>query len=91
MSSDESASSYRFFVQMFINIFLCDRAQKIISKRVIKEEKISRVSYLIFAGFALALLAVNQATFMFFKDPNLYEQIGASRRLSILELKKWGA
>jgi len=27
---------------------------------------------------------------MFFKDPNLYEKIGAPRRLNIVELKSWG-
>ena len=27
---------------------------------------------------------------MFFKDDNLYQKIGASRRLNIVELKQWG-
>ena len=83
---NKSAHSYRFFIQMVINMFLCGKAQKIIANRVMKEEKISKTSYLIFVVFALFLFLTNQTTFMFFKDPNLYEKIGAPRRLTIGEL-----
>lgn len=75
---------------MIINIFLCKKAQEIIAKRVVKEEKISKQSYLIYVVFALTLFFVNQGVYMFFKDHNLYEKIGAPRRLNIVELKDWG-
>ena len=84
MPEEERATSYRFFVQMAINIFLCRKAQEIISKRVMKEEKISKKSYLIYVVFALTLFMVNQSVFMFFKDDNLYQQIGAPRKLNIV-------
>lgn len=88
--SEDRASSYRFFVQMIINIFLCKKAQEIIGKRVMKEEKLSKKSYIIYVVFALTLFIVNQSVYMFFKDQNLYEKIGASRMLNIVELKAWG-
>ena len=90
MSGEDRAASYRFFVQMGINIFLCRKAQEIISKRVMKEEKISKKSYLIYIVFALTLFMVNQSVFLFFKDDNLYQKIGAPRKLNIVELKEWG-
>ncbi len=75
---------------MIINIFLCKKAQDMISKRVMKEEKLSKKSYLIYVIFAFMLFMVNQSIYMFFKDDNLYQKIGASRRLNIVELKQWG-
>ena len=90
MQEEERAASYRFFVQMIINIFLCKKAQDIIGKRIMKEEKISSKSYLIYFVFAILLFTANQGIFLFFKDANLYEKIGAPRRLNIKELKEWG-
>ena len=75
---------------MVINVFLCKKAQEIIAKRIMKEDKISKKSYLIYFIFAITLFAANQGLFMFFKDPNLFEKIGASRQLNIVELKEWG-
>lgn len=72
---------------MIINIFLCKKAQDIIAKRVMKEENISKQSYLIYVIFAITLFSVNQGVYMFFKDDNLYQKIGASRILNIVELK----
>lgn len=72
MAEEDRASSYRFFVQMIINIFLCKKAQEIIAKRVMKEDKLSKKSYLIYVVFALTLFAVNQSVYMFFKNDNLY-------------------
>ena len=86
----DSASSMRFFLQMGVNIFLCKKAQDIIGKRMVKEEKISAKSYAVFIVFAVTLLLVNQSLFMFFKDYNLYEKIGAPRKLNAVELKSWG-
>jgi hypothetical protein len=57
---------------MIINIFLCKKAQDIIAKRVMKEENISKQSYLIYVIFAITLFSVNQGVYMFFKDDNLY-------------------
>ena len=37
----------------------------------------------------LILLTVNIGTFKFFKDTNLYEKIGVSRKMSTLEIKEW--
>ena len=68
---------------MIINVFLCKKAQEIIAKRVMKEPKISKQTYAIYIIFAITLFCVNQGVFMFFKDPNLYEKIGASRRLNM--------
>lgn len=57
---------------------------------MLKEEKVSTKSYLVFIVFAITLFLVNQTIFMFFKDYNLYEKIGAPRKLNIVELKSWG-
>ena len=70
--SEDRASSYRFFVQMIINIFLCKKAQEIIGKRVMKENKPTKKSYAIYIAFAITLFLVNQSIYMFFKDYNLY-------------------
>ena len=87
MSDDDRAASFRFFIQMAINIFLCNQAQSMIGKRMAKEQNPSVKSYLIFIIFAIILFTVNQTSYMFFKDYNLYEKLGVARSLSIGELK----
>lgn len=72
MATGESASSVRFFIQMFINVFLCNQVQKMISKRVMSEDKLSKKTIMIYVVFAITLFVVNQSLFMYFKDPNLY-------------------
>jgi hypothetical protein len=72
MSTGESSSSVRFFIQMLINLFLCNQAQKMIGKRVMSEDKLSKKTIMIYIVFAITLFAVNQSLFMYFKDPNLY-------------------
>lgn len=90
MSGEGRETSARFFIQMIINVFLCNQAQKIISKRIMTEENISRKTIMTYVVFAITLFLVNQSIFMFFKDYNLYETLGVSRSLNIVELKKWG-
>jgi hypothetical protein len=84
MSTEESSSSVRFFIQMLINVFLCNQVQKIISKRVVSEEKVTKKSLLIYLVFAITLFMVNQGLFFYFKDHNIYESLGVSRSLNIV-------
>jgi hypothetical protein len=80
----------RFMIQMVINIFVCRKGLEIISKMAVKSDRIERKAIAVYILFALTLVLLNQGAFMFFKTKNLYEVIGAQRRMTIGELKEWG-
>jgi hypothetical protein len=71
-------------------MFVCKKGLEVISKIAVKSDKIEKKAIGIFILFALTLFLLNQGAYMFFKDKNLYEVIGVSRRMSISELKEWG-
>lgn len=79
----------RFMIQMIINMFVCKKGLEIISKMSLKSDRIEKKAIAIYLLFALILFLLNQGAFMFFKDKNLYEQVGVPRSMGLSEIKEW--
>lgn len=76
---------------MMMNIFLCKKAQEIIARETLKSDKVGLRALSIFVVFALLLFSINQGAFFYFKDANLYQQLGVRRSMGIADLKEWGS
>ena len=83
--------SARFLVQNIMNIFICNYAQKKISKEALKKGNKKSINYyLLFALFALTMVALNQLVYFVFKPRNLYEELELRRSMSMEEIKNAG-
>ena len=76
-------------IQMAINFFVCKKGQSIIAANTMKNDKITMRSYLVFLALVVILIGLNQAAYFFFKNHNLYELVGAPRKMSLMELKEF--
>lgn len=74
----------RFLIQMAINMFVIKKGQEIIAANTMKSDKITFKSLLTFISLAVILIGLNQTAYFFFKNHNLYEKVGASRRFSLM-------
>ena len=83
--------SARFLVQNVMNIFICNYAQKRISKEAVKEGNRKNIKYyLLFALFAFTMIGLNQVVYFIFKPINLYEELELRRSMSMEEIKSAG-
>lgn len=82
--------STRFLVQMIMNVMICKYAQKKISKIATKKEgKRALKSYLLFLGFVIIMIGLNQGVYFFFKPRNLYEELNIPRNMPPDQIKAY--
>ena len=74
---------------MALNIFLCRKGQEMIAKAVVRQDRVTLKTVLYFVLLATVLFLVNQELYFYFKNPNLYQQLGVPRSMTIPELKQW--
>jgi hypothetical protein len=74
---------------MVVNMVIWKKGSSVLISNVMKNDKVTYKSYLLFIIFVAIIIIINHLLFFYFKNPNLYELVGASRKLSLIELKQF--